>query len=153
MSIDKFTGRGFGASGAASSSWSAPRDSYKSQNVDHGTSFLMGGGGLRGRPQGVKSADSGLDSKAESALSDSRDLDRDPKKHAPLLNRGAIVHGASVFRAGDRSSNFSEQYGVFVVIAVVALVAAFAIRWFAMESEDADWIEERRSIVRYQQAE
>jgi hypothetical protein len=113
----------------------------------------MGGGGLQGRPQGAKSTDAGAGSKADSLLSDSRDLDRESKKHAPLINRGAIVHGASVFRAGDRSSHFSEQYGVFLTIAVVALAAAFVIRWFAIESEDADWIEERRSIVRYQQAE
>jgi hypothetical protein len=113
----------------------------------------MGGGGLQGRPQGAKSTDTAGGSKTDSTLSDSRELDRDSKKHPPLINRGAIVHGASVFRAGDRSSYFSEQYGVFLTIAVVALAAAFVIRWFAIESEDADWIEERRSVVRYQQAE
>lgn len=151
MSTNKFTSRGFGSSGAASSSWTGPRESYKPQSVDHGTSFLMGGGGLKSRPRSSASTDSFVDTKVTGNSLDSKEVDRDEKKRPALLNRGSIVTGASVFRAGDRSSNFSEQYGVFLTITVIALAIAFAIRWFASESEDTDWVEERRSVVRYHQ--
>lgn len=111
----------------------------------------MGGGGLRGRPRSSSSTDSFVDTKVTGNSLDAKEVDRDEKKRPALLNRGSIVTGASVFRAGDRSSNFSEQYGVFLTITVIALAIAFAIRWFASESEDTDWVQERRSVVRYHQ--
>ena len=145
MSIDKFTSRGFGASGAAGSSWKAPRDSHKPQNVDHGTSFTMGGGGLRGRPKVDDKR--GRDSPSQSDRSLDDLLDKQAKKHARLLDRGAIIQGVSVLRAGDRSSSYSEQYRVFLGIVVVALAGAFLIRWFALDSEETEWVQERRSIL------
>ena len=144
MSIDKFTSRGFGASGAAGSAWKAPRESYKPQNVDHGTSFTMGGGGVRGRPKVDDKRGGDSPSKSDRYLDDS--LDKEQKKHARLLDRGAIIQGASVLRAGDRSSYFFEQYRVFLGIVVVVLAAAFLIRWFALDSEETEWVQERRSI-------
>ncbi len=111
----------------------------------------MGGGGLRGRPRSSASTDSFVDTKVTGNSLHSKEVDRDEKKRPPLLDRGTIVTGASVLRAGDRSSYSSEQYRVFVTITVIALAIAFAIRWFASESEDTDWVEERRSVVRYHQ--
>lgn len=144
MSIDKFTARGFGASGAASSTWRASRDSYKPQNVDHGTSFTMGGGGLRGRAKADDTRARDTSSKRDSHLDDA--LEKQERKHARLLDRGSIVEGASVFRAGDRSSSFFEQYRVFMAIVAVALFGAFLIRWFALGSEETEWVQERRAV-------
>lgn len=140
MSRDKFLGRGFGASGASSSTWSAPRESYKAP-VDTGSSFLMGGGGLRGKPAAAKES---------SSTFDNHTLDTGTSKidHMPRLrDRSAILQNMSDVRGGDMTASFLQRWGTLGFVLAVSLVFSFFIRSCAKDSGDADWVKERRSAV------
>ena len=141
MSRDKFLGRGFGASGASNSTWSPPRESYKAP-VDTGSSFLMGGGGLRGKPAAA--------SKESSTPLDSHTLDTGASRldRAPRLrDRSAIIQNMSDVRGGDMTASFLQRWGTLGFVLAVSLVFSFFIRSCATNSSESDWVKERRSVV------
>jgi len=139
MSIDKFTVRGFG-SGGSSSGWSAPRESFKAP-VDRGTSFVMGGGGLRGNPHAGsrRDASSGI---GEVGSIVSRDTDGQSSR-----DRGHIVQSAINFRGGDITTTRWERYGLLIVTLLVAILLSVFTKFFSAASSGADWVKERRSYV------
>ena len=141
MSRDKFLGRGFGGSGASNATWSPPRDSYKAP-VDTGSSFLMGGGGLRGKPAAAsKESSSTFDTQAFDAGASK--LDRTPR----LRDRSAILQNMSDVRGGDTTASFLQRWGTLGFVLAVSLIFSFFVRACASDSGDADWIKERRSAV------
>lgn len=140
MSRDKFLGRGFGASGASSSSWAPPRESYKAP-VDTGSSFLMGGGGLRGKPAAAKDAASTFDN--QTLDTGASKIERMPR----LRDRSAIVQNMSDVAGGDMTASFMQRWGTLGFILAVSLAFSFFIRSCAKDSGDADWVKERRSVV------
>lgn len=139
MSIDKFTARGFGGS-SSGSGWSAPRESFKAP-VDRGTSFVMGGGGLRGNPHAGsrRESSSGI---AEVGSIVSRDTDRQSPR-----DRGHVLQSAMNFRGGDITTTRWERYGLLIVTLLAAILLSVFTKFFSAASSGADWVKERRSYV------
>lgn len=144
MSIDKFTSRGFGSSGAGRSSWSAPRESFKPSS-NGGSNFLFGGAGLRGGPQSggqhralPRGGGSELSSHAKplgeesSAGGDSADQKR---------FRGIDMSG------GDETTTSTQRRAIFVGLFVTALIFSFIIRGCAGGSSDTSWVDEHRAHI------
>ena len=144
MSIDKFTSRGFGSSGASRSSWSAPRESYKAP-ADQGSSFLFGGAGLRGSPQSgsqhraIPQGGASQLSSQVNRLGEDSPLFQDPENSK--RSRGIDLSG------GDMTTTSLQRRGLLLMLFVVALVFSFAIRACAGGSSDTSWIDDRRSHI------
>ncbi|MEY4670088.1 MAG: hypothetical protein RL518_2787 [Pseudomonadota bacterium] len=144
MSSDKFTSRGFGASGAGRSSWSPPRDSYKAP-VDKGSSFLFGGAGLRGSPhagrqqrpipQAGNSQFSAQANRLDEPGSSLQEGER--SRRAPAID----------LSGGDITTTSLQRRGLFVALFVVALVLSVVMRACAGGASDTSWIRERRSHI------
>lgn len=141
MSIDKFTSRGFGASGASRSSWSAPRESYRAQ-TDQGSSFLFGGSGLRGSLQSgsqyraiPKGGGSQLTSEANRLGEDSSSL-KDSERF-----RGIDLSG------GDETTTSMQRRFMLLSLFVAAVIFSFVMRACAGGSADTSWIDDRRSHI------
>ncbi len=144
MSIDKFTSRGFGSSGASRSSWSAPRESFKPSS-DQGSNFLFGGAGLRGGPQSGgqhKTLPKGGGSELSS--------------HAKRLGEESFAAGDSAdkkrFRGidmtgGDESTTSTQRKAIFVGLFVAALIFSVLIRACSGGSSDTSWVGEHRSHI------
>jgi len=144
MSIDKFTSRGFGSSGAGRSSWSAPRESYKAP-ADQGSNFLFGGAGLRGSPQSgaqnraiPQGGGAQLTSQAN-RLGEENSLFQDPERSKG--SRGIDLSG------GDMTTTSLQRRFLLLTLFVGALLFSFAIRACAGGSSDTSWIDDRRSHI------
>ena len=146
MSVNKFTQRGFGASGAQSSGWSAPRDSYKAP-VDSGTSFLLGGGGVRGRPNSHSRQESSLDGASVDVGGGSLLAQRD--NGARLQSRSSILQGVADVRGGDATTSLLARYGIFAAMLVAALIFSVLVRSCGSDSSGAGWVRERRSHINH----
>jgi hypothetical protein len=145
MSIDKFTSRGFGSSGAGrSSSWSAPRESYKAP-TDQGSSFLFGGAGLRGSPQ------SGAQNRAIPQGGGSQltsQLNRLGEKSDPLKDSDRSERSRGIdLSGGDETTTSMQRRFLFLSLFVGALLLSFVIRACAGGSSDTSWIDDRRSHI------
>ena len=144
MSIDKFTSRGFGSSGASRSSRSAPRESYKPSS-DQGSNFLFGGAGLRGGPQSggqhralPKGGGSELSSHAKRLGEESCGVgdSADQKRF-----RGIDMSG------GDETTTSVQRRVIFVGLLVGALMFSVLIRACAGGSSDNSWVGEHRAHI------
>ena len=144
MSIDKFTSRGYGSSGASRSSWSAPRDSYKPSS-DQGSNFLFGGAGLRGGPQSgaqhrplPKGGGSEFSSHSRhlgeecSSFNESTDQKR---------SRSVDLSG------GDATTTSLQRRAMLVTLFAGALLFSFLIRACAGGSADTSWVGEHRAQI------
>lgn len=144
MSIDKFTSRGFGSSGASRSSWSAPRESYKASS-EQGSNFLFGGAGLRGGPQSggqqralPKGGGSELSSYAKRSGEESfGSADSADQKRF----RGIDMSG------GDETTTSVQRRAIFVGLLVGALIFSALIRACAGGSTDTSWVGEHRAHI------
>jgi hypothetical protein len=144
MSIDKFTSRGFGASGAGRSTWSAPRESYKAP-TDQGSSFLFGGAGLRGSPQSGAQTRAIPQGKGSQLTSEANRLGEE----SPFLkdsDRSERLRGIDL-SGGDQTTTSLQRRFVLLSLFVAALLFSFVIRACAGGSSDTSWISERRSHI------
>lgn len=144
MSSNKYTSRGFGASGASQSSWNAPRESYKAP-TDNGTSFLFGGAGLRGSPKSGsqhRSSPSGAGSSvspwSQKLKEDgaSTDLSKDQSK----AKRGIDLAG------GDITTSKLERTFLFVGALVAAIIFSALVRGCSGRT-DSSWVDEHRAHI------
>ena len=144
MSSNKYTSRGFGASGASQSTWNAPRDSYKAPR-DQGTNFLFGGAGLRGSPKSGaqhRATPSGAGAGASPwtpRIGEARDSDALSAEQSKDA-RGIDLSG------GDTTTSKLERTILFVGVVVVALVCSVLFRACAGGS-DSGWIQEHRAHI------
>ena len=144
MSIDKFTSRGFGSSGARQSSWSAPRESFKAP-TEQGSSFLFGGSGLRGSPQSgsqhraiPQGGASQLTSQANRLGENSPSLkDLEPSERF----RGIDLSG------GDETTTSMQRRFMLLSLFVGAVLFSLIIKACAGGSADTSWIDDRRSHI------
>ena len=144
MSIDKFTSRGFGSSGARPSSWSAPRESYKAA-TDQGSNFLFGGSGLRGSPQSgtqnralPQGGSSHITSKT-TMLGHDEPISIDSA--GSQRSRGLDLSG------GDITTTSLQRRFLLLTLFVGALLFSFGVRACAGGSSTTSWIDERRSHI------
>ncbi len=147
MSSDKSTSLAFGDGGSARRPVSTYQDSSRGRQASGRTSFVMGG---RNLPSKKVRESRGIDY----AYSDSPEYGsaRAERKDAPtasLLSRGAIVHGVASVVGGDKVSQPFERYLIPVVLFGGMILLAFAIRWVAADSDQHDWVRERRAVVEY----
>lgn len=144
MSSNKYTSRGFGASGASQSSWNAPRESYKPAQ-DTGSSFLFGGSGLRGSPKSaghhqLKSPDFGSQLSAKASPVRDEGPSRAAAKDGSDRPRGLDLSG------GDITTTKLERSLLFVGLLVAALVFSMFVRACA-GGTDSDWVRDHRSMI------
>jgi len=144
MSIDKFTSRGFGSSGARRSSWNAPRESYKAPS-EQGSSFLFGGAGLRGSPRSgsqqraiPQGGDSQLASQANRLDEDSPYTQDQPRSER---FRGIDLSG------GDETTTSMQRRSMLLILFVGALLFSFFLRACVGGASDASWVDDRRSHI------
>lgn len=144
MSGNKYTSRGFSASGASQSSWKAPRDSYGAPK-DNGSSFLFGGAGLRGSPKSGaqhRSIPTGVGGQIGSQAS--RVLEQEgmgiPKRDQSERSRGIDLSG------GDRTTTKLERGVLFVGLLVAAVICSMLFRACAGGS-DSSWVQEHRARI------
>ena len=145
MSIDKFTSRGFGASGASGrSSWSAPRDSYKT-TTDGGSSFLFGGSGLRGSPtsgaqhKSIPSGGVGLGSEATRF--------NDEHGSSQLMNGATGGSRKLDLSGGDVTTTKLQRIMLLGGLVVAAFVFSILLRIVTGGLSDTSWVREHRSHV------
>lgn len=142
MSIDKFTSRGFGSSGAGRSSWNAPRDSCKAP-TEQGSSFLFGGAGLRGSPQSGSQHRAIPQGGGNQLTSQANRLGEDAP---PLKDSDGSERGRGIdLSGGDHTTTSLERRFLLLGIFVAALIFSVLIRACAGGSSDTSWIDERRS--------
>jgi hypothetical protein len=139
MSIDKFTARGFGSSGAKGSSWSAPRESYKAP-AEQGSSFIFGGSGLRGSPQSG-SQNRAIPQGGGSYLSSQ--VNR-LGEESPALKDSERFRGIDL-SGGDETTTTLQRRFLFIGLFVGALIFSLFIRAFVGGASDTSWIDDRRS--------
>lgn len=142
MSGNKYTARGFGASSASQSSWSAPRESYKAPK-DHGTNFLFGGSGLRGSPTSGSQHRSAPSGASTSALADrlrEREVSNESFKEHPKGGRGIDLSG------GDITTSKLERIFLFVGLLIVTIIMSTIIRACSGGS-DSSWVDEHRATI------
>jgi len=143
MCSNKYTSRGFGASGASRSSWTAPRESYKVPH-DKGSSFLFGGAGLRGSPKSGaqhRSIPSGPGSPSSAASrtltqGDALETSDEHTKRA----RGIDLSG------GDITTTKFERSVLFLGLLIAAIVFSMVVRACASAS-DSSWVQEHRAHI------
>lgn len=144
MSIDKFTSRGFGSSGARRSSWNAPRESYKAPS-EQGSSFLFGGAGLRGSPRSgsqQRAIPQGGDSQLASQtnrLDEDSPYTQDPPRSERF--RGIDLSG------GDETTTSMQRRSMLLILFVGALLFSFFLRACVGGASDASWVDDRRSHI------
>ena len=144
MSSNKYTSRGFGASGASQSSWNAPRESYKAPQ-DQGTNFLFGGAGLRGSPKsGAQHRSTPSGAGASVSAWKSRIAD-EPGSGALSKEDSKAPRGIDL-TGGDITTTKLERNLLFIGVFVVAVVCSMLFRACA-GGTDSSWIDERRSHI------
>jgi hypothetical protein len=144
MSIDKFTARGFGSSGAKGSSWSAPRESYKAP-AEQGSSFIFGGSGLRGSPQSG-SQNRAIPQGGGSHLSSQ--LNRLSEESSALTDSGRSERFRGIdLSGGDETTTTLQRRFLFIGLFVGALIFSLIIRAVAGGISDTSWINDRRSHI------
>lgn len=144
MSSNKYTSRGFGASGASQSSWNAPRESYKASS-DQGTSFLFGGAGLRGSPKSgsqhrtTPSGNGNTVSAWNSRLNDESGAGASSKENTKSP-RGIDLSG------GDITTTKLERNLLFLGVLIAAIICSMLVR-ACVGGTDSSWVDERRSYI------
>lgn len=146
MSIDKFTSRGFGASGASGrSSWSAPRESYKAPK-EAGSNFLFGGSGLRGSPTSGAQHKS-MPSGGGVGLSSEATRLNDDRRSSKLMNGATEGKHKLDLSGGDLTTTKLERIAILGGIFIVALVFSLVMRAVSGGSSDTSWVQERRAYI------
>lgn len=144
MSSDKYLTRGFSASGAHKSSYSAPRESYK-LTPESGNNFLFGGSGLRGSPQSGSQTRSMPVVKSDSYLSAS-DLVTGQRDRSASV-KGSERYASSLdLSGGDVTTTKYQRRFIFLVIFIGAVIFSSLVR-SVVGTTDSSWVRERRSEV------
>lgn len=131
MSLNKYVARGFTSSvGSGEGKWvqtSAPAAASSgatpSSNHEGGTSFVMGGGGLRGRPQGTREL-----SHRDSSQSDHRySFDAHHVRHKGTARLSGASKGSDETQCLNDWMNSSRGHRVVLGIAAYAIALGVGI--------------------------
>lgn len=147
MSSDKITFRGLGDSGSTRRSWSSSHYSSGRQSSARETSFVMGSRNMSPKRDRQEKASGFVYS--DSCEHGRAKTEQREATSVGLLSRGAIVQGVTSVIGGDRASLPLERYLVPIALFGGMVLLAFAVRWFASDSGQRDWIDERRAVVEY----
>jgi hypothetical protein len=146
MSIDKFTSRGFGASGARGrSSWSAPRETYKATS-DTGSSFLFGGSGLRGSPTSGAQHKSNPPSNGVGLSAEAARL-TDDRSSSKLMNEATEKSRKLDLSGGDITTTKLQRIVILGGLFAAALLFSLIFRAFSGGSPDTSWVQEHRAHI------
>lgn len=147
MSSNKSTSPVYGLTGTSPRSIGDSRGTSGARRASGGTSFVMGSRKVsRGKdPQAWE----GSYAHGDGDEFGRRKVKRGEARERGLLNRGVLVQGVSSVVGGDKNSLPLERYVITIVLFGGLVLLAFAIRWVAHDSDQDNWISERRAVVEY----
>ena len=146
MTVDKFTSRGFGASGAnGRSSWTASRESYKAPK-DAGSSFVFGGSGSRVGPTSGGRHKSIPASGGEGLSSEATRLN-DGRRSSKLMTDATESKRNLNLSGGDYTTTKLQRVAILGGVFVAALLLSLLIRAFSGGSSDTSWVQEHRAQI------